>query len=85
MKASASEKRVGPRGSRGAGPDLAVGHHQRVGRASREMGLPGERDRLLHAGITGWNLSLRCRSEDALDAVEQSVLSLSLLGAARQS
>jgi hypothetical protein len=24
--------------------------------------------------ITGWNLSLRCRSEEAIDAVEQSVL-----------
>jgi hypothetical protein len=57
-----------------------VGHHQRVGRVSREMGLPGKRDRLLHAGITGWNLSLRCRSEDAIDAVEQSVLLLSPFG-----
>jgi len=35
--------------------------------------------------ITGWNLSLRCRSEEAIDAVEQSVLGRLPGGAARPS
>jgi len=37
-------------------------------------GVLGVRDRLLHAGDRGWNLSHRCRTEDALAAVEQAVL-----------
>jgi putative transposase len=39
------------------------------------LGLPDERDRLLHTQeIVGWNLSHRCRTEDALAAVEKAVL-----------
>ena len=44
---------------------------RRSGRARPSAGLTCVRDRLLHAGNRGWNLSNRCRSEDALVAVEK--------------
>ena len=65
---------MGPCASQRPQSNLAVGHDQDLGGPCRGLGLPGLRDRLLHAGIVGWNLSHRCRTEDALAAVEQAVL-----------
>src|ERR1700682_5015170 len=48
--ACAAKKRVGPRGTCATQSNLAVGHDQTVGGASGGLDLPGERDRLLHAG-----------------------------------
>ena len=64
---------MGPRGSRRAESDLAVGHDQ-------DLGGPAVGWSYLVCvidccrGKSGWNLSHRCRSEDALAAVEQAVL-----------
>jgi hypothetical protein len=51
--ARTAEERVGPRGSRRAESDLAVGHDQDLGGSGRGLGVPGVRDRLLHAGDRG--------------------------------
>ena len=50
--ARTKEEREGPRGSRRAESDLADGHDENMGRASGGLGVPGERDRLLHASKT---------------------------------
>ena len=72
--ARTQEKRVGPRGSRRAESDLAVGHDQDLGGPGRGLVVPGVRDRLLHAGNRGMESLASSRSEDALAAVEQAVL-----------
>ena len=51
--ARTTEERVGPRGSRRAESDLAVGHDEDLGGSGRGLGVPGVRDRLLHAGDRG--------------------------------
>jgi hypothetical protein len=48
--ARTTEERVGPGGSSRTKSDLAVGYDEGLGGASSGLGLPGERDRLLHAG-----------------------------------
>ena len=54
--------------------DLAVGHDQDLGGPGRGLVVPGVRIDCCTREIVGWNLSHRCRSEDALAAVEQAVL-----------
>src|SRR6266852_2625839 len=54
--ASTTKERVGPRGSRGAESDLAVGHDEDLGGSGSGLGLSGERDRLLHTGDRGVGL-----------------------------
>ena len=51
--AGASPERVGPCGSRPAESDLAGGHDEGVGGTGRGLGVPGVRDRLLHARDRG--------------------------------
>ena len=70
--AGTTEERVGSRGSQRTESDLAVGYDQDLGGPCRRLGVPGVRDRLLHAEIVGWNR--HCWTEDALVAVEQAVL-----------
>jgi hypothetical protein len=43
-------RKRGSRGSRQAESDLAVGHDEDLGGSCSGLGIPGERDRLLHAG-----------------------------------
>src|ERR1700690_775575 len=50
---STTEERVGPRGSSRAESNLADGHDQDLGGASRWLGVPGVRDRLLQARDRG--------------------------------
>jgi putative transposase len=45
-----------------------------LGRCQRGLGLPGGVIDCCTREIVGWNLSHRCRTEDALAAVEQAVL-----------
>ena len=65
---------MAPRGSSGTKSDLAVGHDENLGGTGGGLGLSGERDRCCTREIVGWNLSNRCRTEEALAAVEQAVL-----------
>ena len=51
--ARTKEERVGPRGSRRAEFDLAVGHDQDLGGSGRGLDVLGVRDRLLHTGDRG--------------------------------
>src|SRR6266852_1976845 len=51
--ARTTEERMGPRGSRRAESDLAIGHDEDLGGSGRGLGLSGERDRLLHTRDRG--------------------------------
>ena len=57
---------MGTRGSSRAESNLAVGHGG--------LGVPGSVIDCCTREIVSWNLSHRCRTEEALDAVEQAVL-----------
>jgi hypothetical protein len=72
--ASTKEERVGSRGSRRAKSNLAFGYDQDLGGAHGGLGIFGECDRLLQEGNRELESSHRCRTEEALDAVEQAVL-----------
>ena len=72
--ACTTQERMGPCGSDTTKSDLANGYDQDLGRTSSWMGVSGERDRLFTREIVGWNLSDRCRTEEAVAAVEQAVL-----------
>src|SRR5580700_4227148 len=51
--AGTTKERVGPRGSRRAESNLAVGHDEDLGGSWGGLGVPGVRDRLLHARDRG--------------------------------
>jgi transposase InsO family protein len=65
---------MGLRGSRRAKSNLAIRYDQDLGWPDGRLGILGECDRLCTREILSWNLSHRCRTEEALEAVEQAVL-----------
>ena len=67
-------QKEGPCASQRAQSDLAVGHDEDLGRSSGRLGLPGQLDRLLHAGGRKLEFLDGCRTEDELAAVEHAVL-----------
>jgi len=69
-----TEERVGPRGCIGAKSGLAVGHDQDLGGPAVGWAYLVCVIDCCTREIVGWNLSHRCRTEDALAAVEQAVL-----------
>jgi transposase InsO family protein len=68
------EQRVGPRGSSRTESGLAVRHDESVGGANVCRAYQVEVIDCCTREIVGWNLSHRCRTEDALAAVKQAVL-----------
>jgi transposase InsO family protein len=72
--ARTKEERVGPRGSSRAKSDLAVGHDQDLVRPYSGLAYLVDVIDCCTREIAGWKLSHRCRTEDALAAVEQVVL-----------
>jgi len=65
---------MGPRGSKSPERDLAVRYDQSLAGPSVGWAYLVSVIDCCTREIVGWNLSHRCRTEDALDAVKQAVL-----------